>query len=340
MLVNFITKEEIKHASIELITSIILDGQLNNIYKYTDTTCEQTFITPFTYIGYFKDNEFYVVNLKDDVFPDDFKDEFKFFDKELGLWRRLLPNIKNFKFIEFPLPCRENTINLDNARSVIDELNIKLDSLNLRLGCNYKLELNYLFQMGVNTEINKYKDNDYITSDTLLLCIFVNNVCVSSLTIEYENNAIIYESKTKKEYENNKLNKLLRSVLIIISKQLYPDAESVDSDAVNPTSYWLMKKYFNAIARNTSGKAIELKTYEDIKNYMEAKKLNVISSSVDLSISEDKDNIANAKRVFENIIKDELRCVKQIIGGKRKRTNRKRTNRKGTNRKRTKRRIR
>ena len=195
--------------------------------------------------------------------------------------------------------------------------------------------------MGVNTEINKYKDNDYITSDTLLLCIFVNNVCVSSLTIEYENNAIIYESKTKKEYENNKLNKLLRSVLIIISKQLYPDAESVDSDAVNPTSYWLMKKYFNAIARNTSGKAIDLKTYEDIKNYMEAKMLNVISSSVDLS----EVNIAKAESVFENIIKDELRCVKQIIGGKckgtnRKGTNRKGTNRKGTNRKRTKRRIR
>ena len=324
MLVNFISKEKIEDGSIELVTTIILNQQTYNIYKYTNNdttndTCDKIFITPFKYIGYFKNEQFYVVNLEDDVFDETFKREFNFFDTQQGKWRSLLPEIKNFKFITFPLPCIKPTINLYNARLIIDGLNKDLESLNLSSGCNYKLGLNYVYQMNANTEINMYEDD--ITPIMLLLCIFVNNVCVSSLTIEYSNNSITFNSKTKNDYENNKLNKLLRSVLIIISKHLYPEATRLESVAINPKSYWLMKKTFNAITINNKKPPIILDTYEDIDRYLKKNNYNTIHSYVELS----EDNIKNAKSVFENIIRtNELRCVKQITGGKRKFKNKRR----------------
>jgi hypothetical protein len=124
-------------------------------------------------------------------------------------------HISNFKyFFRFPPICA-SIVDLDKAKKTIDELNTIMECK------NFKISINYGFQMEKNTEIATLFAFE---SAQLLLCIFYDNNCVASLAIEYIDGKIIIDSKTKNEYEGKKLNKLLRSVVIIIAKQLYPNA--------------------------------------------------------------------------------------------------------------------
>jgi hypothetical protein len=139
---------------------------------------------------------------------------------------------------------------------------------------------------------------------TLLLCAFRNNICVSSMIIDYYNGAIEIFSRTKRGHDGNKLNKLLRAVIIIIGKDIHKDTAYIRSEAANPISAYLMVKYFNA---EDPGGKVEFSTYEEFRKY--AEKHGNLMVTVDLNEA----NIENAKKVFNKIVNDdnELKCTKK-----------------------------
>ena len=139
---------------------------------------------------------------------------------------------------------------------------------------------------------------------TLLLCIFRNNICVSSMIIDYYGGAIEIFSRTKRGHNGNKLNKLLRAVIVIIGKTIHPDAVYIRSEAANLISAYLMVKYFNA---EDAGGKVEFSTYEEFRKY--AEKHGNLTVTVDLNDA----NIENAKTVFDKLLNDddELKCTKK-----------------------------
>jgi len=124
------------------------------------------------------------------------------------------------------------------------------------------------------------------------------------MIIDYYNGAIEIFSRTKRGHDGNKLNKLLRAVIIIIGKNIHADAAYIRSEAANPISAYLMVKYFNA---EDPGGKVEFSRYEEFKKY--AEKHGNFMITVDLNDA----NTENAKRVFDKTLfdNDELKCTKK-----------------------------
>jgi hypothetical protein len=290
--------------------------RLQKIYKITINNCENYFhtLTNTKYVGYIENNIFYVVSVNDDPFEEDFKNNFTFIEKQFidSLQninsRDMFDNISKLKKIpnfEYIRPDCVNIVKLHNARDVLLKLNQFLNCI------NYKISINYIFQLEEDTEINAYE----FEIENLLLCIFHNNICVSSLVIHYNNNEkqISIDSKTNDEYEGKKLNKLLRAIVIIISKRLYSDAKYIVSNAINPTSAYLMIKYFNAIPFDDNNNIIKFENYDNIDEYL-------IENKIECKVELTEININNAINVFKDTCK-QIKCDK--VGGSKMRSSRK-----------------
>jgi hypothetical protein len=204
--------------------------------------------------------------------------------------------------------CFEN-VDLTRAKSQITRLN---DVLILK--CKLSLELDYFFNL--HGKISKF--TKYIPS--LTLCLYSESECISSLELIINNDSLTINSKTDKNHEGKKYNKLLRSVAIIISKYLSDKILRIESDAINPISAWLMISEFNAIINNNDDNILFYKFLETqkikidfsnketlkstITEFYEKNPLSSICSSVNL----DQVNIENAQNVFNRVIETEIIC--------------------------------
>jgi len=197
----------------------------------------------------------------------------------------------------------EEEINLVVAKEAINNINKRLEEFNETKGCKYKLDINYFYQMDKNAEITAHHE---IHPKTLLLCAFNNDICVSSIIIDYYEGFITIFSRTKRQYEGNKLNKLLTSVLIIMARTIHAGANYILSEAINPARAYLLIKYFNAKGRDDG---IQFSTYKEFSEYVEK------HGALEVTIELNDANIENAKRVFDKTI-NELTCVEKK-GGKR-----------------------
>jgi hypothetical protein len=205
---------------------------------------------------------------------------------------------------------------LDIAKAVVNDLNVELNKT-----CpNFKINIDYVFNLKEPSFVTTYSPP---MVDTLLLCLFNDNNCVASLTVKFhfmDARKIDIDSRTELRYEGRKFNKLLRSVLIIISKALDERKQFISSEAINPISALLMIKSLNAISKNYAGEIIldKSSTFEDIKSAIEVAPNKSVISIVELN----DENIQNAQEVFNRTIQ-EINCgsldedVKS--GGKRKR---------------------
>lgn len=314
--IQFKTKTDL---NIKLKTTVYNNQNIiNNVYQISHThDCINYFLTNTTYIGLIIDNIFYVINLFDSTFSEDFKNKFSFLNenhihllnsnlnslttiekKERRKIKESLNEIYDFNYLSLPNECF-NKINLDSTRNL-------LYTLNNELNCKYyRLSLDYVFEMENNTEINSAGYN----STTLLLCMFKQNICISSIIINYneDNKEIIIYSKTKKEHEGNKINKLLRSIIVLISKELFPDVKSILSSSINPISSYLMINYLNAKAYDENDNELDISSFNSIKKYIDE------NNGIYTKIIVNEENINNAKTVFSNIIKNEFKCIN---GGK------------------------
>jgi hypothetical protein len=204
----------------------------------------------------------------------------------------------------------EEEINLADAKNALNKINERLKEFNKKQKCDYKIDINYFYKIDKTAKVSAHHR---VYPKTLVMCAFSNNICVSSMIIDYYNGAIEIFSRTKRGHKGDKLNKLLRAVIIIIGKDIHKDTKYIRSEAGNPISAYLMVKYFNA---EDAGGKVEFSTYEEFRK--NAENHGNLMITVDLNDT----NIENAKTVFDKILNDEgeLKCTKKAIvkqdGGK------------------------
>jgi hypothetical protein len=239
-----------------------------------------------------------------------------------------LKKIPNFVFIEeYKLKCIDFK-DLTQVKARIEELNAALHQT-----CpGFSLNIDYIYRLSDPSIVSIFS-LPIIDPNTLLLCLFNGNKCVSSLELDinptiHNNIYISISSKTKRLYEKRNYNKLLRAIIIIIAKSIDPAIQYIQSSAINPVSAYLMLHSFNAVYKNfvTETKLNRDSTYEEIKAEMELLADYALITNVELN----DENNAIARGVFESIIEN-INCepVMESHAGiaKGKRTKVKRTRR-------------
>lgn len=284
------------------------------------------------YISIKHANTIHIFNLKDDgQFSDDLKTQIEINMGNIKtlllsnpkrvvryMHRLITDKIDNLKAVYY-YTCSK-VINLDAAKEYVNILNEELNTT-----CpNFRINLDYIFDLPEHSIINTYNDLLSGGESALLLCLFHNNHCVSSLTIKLINNKISIDSKTNPIYERRKFNKLLRAVLIIIAKLIDKNILYVLSDALNPISAYLMINSFNATATNENNQTITASKFEDIKAEFETSKF------LFLEVELTDENIEKARQVFNETVAN-INCSEpetNTIGGnkKRKKTRKKKEN--------------
>lgn len=285
-----------------------------HIYKYTNDNCTKYFSIDenINCIGILINNDFHVVSLINQIDSIN-KNDFDFLNENsikilagnsLGkkqIIRKKLNSISNFKFVK---NICINEIDLTSAKKKINELNSLLNCM------DYKISLDYAFNLNNNTEINAYYNIN--NGEELYLCVYhKNSICISSLTISYSNekNEITIDSRTKIGHEGMNLNKLLRSIIILLSKYIFPDAKTIVSSAVNAISTYIMIKYFNADIVNVDETLPLYPNYDEIENYIKYK------DGIETVVKLTDENIKNAEKVFNDII-NKFKCEKKTGGTK------------------------
>jgi len=183
-------------------------------------------------------------------------------------------------------------VDLSNANREIEKLNTTLQH------SGYELKLNYGSDISEGVEITSFADE----SDTLLLCIYHNGNCVSSLVIECMGPKISITSLTKPEYRSKKLNRLLCAAIICLSSKIFPSAEMVFSEHVIDTSHgYIMIQHFNATPIDGEGAKIQFKSenlYQEVDIYLKSGKY------LDTQLHLTSVNIQNALDVFNRTVSE------------------------------------
>ena len=158
-------------------------------------------------------------------------------------WQDLIDTLAKNNILYFePGECPAANLNLDKAKTKIIELNAFLQ----QKCSNLSLYLDYVYNHKTDSTlelyepfIEKYSDGPY----SLVLCLYNDNHCISSITITIDGIELEIESRTHTKYERRKYNILLCSIIIIISKYLSSDITYIKSVAINPASAYILMQY-------------------------------------------------------------------------------------------------
>jgi hypothetical protein len=151
-----------------------------------------------------------------------------------------------------------------NAKPLLDELNILLSKKcrDLRIVVDYRYNL--------KGRVTTYSRND----SSLIICLYQRDHCISSITMSMYRDIIYISSRTEREYEGRKYNRLLRAVAILIAPLVKSGTVTpvrIVSEAESAVSVWLLMRYFGG--QMTAGDNPDLpeditddnlKTYESI----------------------------------------------------------------------------
>ena len=317
---SFIFKDK-SEVNITYKTTFISDeNKYIQIYEYYDETqrCNKYFTVTYpegssrdiTFIAYFVGNDLYIVNIKDDMSSeellrqrqallDDLKNEG--FENSKSMSRvpkfvimRKIKKIKNMKMIKLFMCARE--MDLGPAKEKLSELTSNMKRVTKNDTINF--DLHYIYNVEEHSKISSY--NNY--GDMLLLCLYSKDQCIGSLLIEYgaKNKEIKIDSKTNEIFRGRKINKLLRSVIVIIGEELIGSANGVVlSFPINPVSAHIMIKHLNGIPLDTKRRVMDIKTYKEIEDAIETAKLSKVV--IELNKPE---NIENANDIFMKCLKD------------------------------------
>ena len=151
------------------------------------------------------------------------------------------------------------------------------------------------------------------------MCLYSGNNCVSSIQIipKKASKTVEIRSRTDKNYEGKKYNKLLRSVVIILSSLL--NIHEIHSAAENIISALLLLKYFNAEikeegnddffefleSKNTTIEMTDWEALEKIlQEYKTEKEKREEMFELEIALYINKPNIEKAQKQFEKTIED------------------------------------
>ena len=336
---GFIFKDK-REVNIRYKTAYISDeNQYIQIYEYYDVEqkCNKyfTIIYPegssrdITFITYFVGNDLYIVNIKDDVGSEellrqrqallnDLKNEgFENSESMLRVpkfvMKRKIKTIKNMKIINLFMCVRE--INLEPAKEKLSELTFIMRSVTKNDTLNF--DLHYIYNVEENSKISSYHNK----GDMLLLCLYSKDQCVGSLLIEYgaKNKEIKIDSKTNEGFQGKKINKLLRSVIVIIGNELIGDPNGfVLSFPINPISAHIMIKYLNGIPLDTKRRVMNIKTYKEIEDAVETVKLSRIIIELNKPENIDTANDIFMKCLYDRAFDFRSDAIRAALNGKNK----------------------
>ena len=188
---------------------------------------------------------------------------------------------------------------LDRAKRVLDEFNKAL-----RTACpnnDLYLTLDYAYNLPglVHTYLHWHTFNDI---DFLILCLYHNDTCVSSIELMKDEGRMDINSKTLEMYEGYKYNTLLRGVAILVAAAL--GCTHFDSTAINPTSAYVLLKYYKAQPL-TKTFADYLSTQPNLTYATIADFKNVHKRfDVNLTIELTPQNVQHTRRVVQKLIQD------------------------------------
>ncbi len=132
-------------------------------------------------------------------------------------------------------------IKLAGARNEMQNINKVLQG---KCGPSYKLELLQYRYRDTEAAVYDETSNEY----DIILCLYHNNKCVSSVTGRYNKptNSMELLSKTDVKYEGLKYNLYLRTVFIYLMFFVRPTIEKIYSHSTNPISTYAMYKHYHA----------------------------------------------------------------------------------------------
>jgi len=165
-------------------------------------------------------------------------------------WRYLIDTLAKYNVFYFEHgKCPTANLNLKDAQKKLTELN---DSLQEKCS-NLSLYLDYVYKHKTDSTLELYDDLDTKYSVglyLLVLCLYYDNHCISSITIKIDGGELFIDSRTHEPYQNKKYNILLRSIIIILSKHISKDIKYIISNAINQGSAYMMMQYFGGILYN------------------------------------------------------------------------------------------
>lgn len=152
-------------------------------------------------------------------------------------------------------------ISIDNAHGQISRLNRILKKSNL---C-YTLKIGFLSNFNGDKSMIPFT---YIDDNSVILEMFKNNLCVSTILLNINKKFAYISSKTHPDHFCKKYNLFLRVVIILTMSHIKIDRKKISvlrSFAINEYSEKCLKKYFNVDVVKNESCVIELK----IKNNLE-----------------------------------------------------------------------
>lgn len=226
--------------------------------------------------------------------------------------RELRKHLRKIDILYFRYHVCHESLNLERAQAKVLEL-----TRILQTKCpNLSLHLDYLYKMDPpNNMFALYAElqNPYL----LVLCLYNEHGCISSISIKLDRDTINIECLTDSNFEGKKYNKLLLSVVILISVLLPLHISRIISVAINPISAYLVITYFGGIIPHPDivPDNIEFFTFlqeshititpeTDYKELFEKYKKDF---GLIVYIELTPDNLKNAERKFHAIL-DEIKC--------------------------------
>jgi len=232
----------------------------------------------------------------DDIYSiiPDFPLDLETFNRDL-----LLSNGIEMNILDTTYSCfmhKNNEIIQENLTVLNNKLKTKCPYMRLVFDNYYNLK----------GQLSLFFDNKY---DTYILCLYYKENCISSIMLEFKDNKFEINSNTHPHYDNNKYNKLLRCVIIIICYNFicnnYPISELV-SYPVNPISSWLLISNFDTTAYTRkvyNGPLIKIPFDTNIDK--EGTKKKIIANAIyieQITVPLNKTNLEKALILFDILI--------------------------------------
>ena len=306
--------------SLEYVDTIVLYEENDNENKNIEVTYNIYKIKIDDFYYYFKNKSFedhnyiviiiknniYIVKINSDnvkinsgIELQKIKDTLADISKEppggLFIIRRILKQNNIVSEIILNYSVKDDNI-LEIPKNKINELN---ELLNKRCHKNYRLSLDYMYNL--NGKIATFSNIIHY----LVLCLYKDNTCISSVELVIHEDYISINLKTLHMYENKKINTLLNAIVIIIGN-LFNNIKFIKAIAINPISAYILTKYFKAqIDNDIFIKYLNTKNIENISlKIFEDFKKNNNHFSLTLTIELTDENIENAYRIFNETLLD------------------------------------
>lgn len=199
----------------------------------------------------------------------------------------------------------------------LTKMNKELEGINKRLNKKCS-ELSIKFEDYKPIKVSNIKTSRVI-DDVYLLCMYYKKKCISYIELYYDNiqGVLEFRSYTEKKYGGKKYNKLLRSLIIILTALIVCKKNKIKllySQAINPISAWLLINNFDTILYLKNKNIVKvLKNKKDLKLKKWIFDIYKKKNYIDIYIKLNKNNVKLANKLLDKLLSDDnldsIKCI-------------------------------